>query len=90
MVNITGLNKSLVLLTLWKHSKQQGMSFMGSFEPTLEDCQRQLDAFKGYADYFAGRVIKCNLLEDSFDPWGFDRDLGEGAAQAAVNTLHNN
>lgn len=42
-----------------------------------------------YFDYVAGRVIKCDLIGDSFDPRLFDRDNGEGAAAAAIRNLRN-
>ena len=38
-------------------------------------------------DYLKGRVLKVDLTGDSFDPWGFDRDNGQGAAAAAIAGL---
>jgi hypothetical protein len=35
-------------------------------------------------DYLHGRVMKVDLSGDSFDPWLYDRDNGEGAASRAI------
>jgi hypothetical protein len=42
-----------------------------------------------YFDYVYGRPLKLNLTEDdSFDPWGFDRDNGgDGASQKIIDRL---
>lgn len=38
-------------------------------------------------DYFEGRVIKCDISGDTFDSTLYDRDNGEGSAQAAIDKL---
>lgn len=35
-------------------------------------------------DYLNGRVMKVSLSGDEFDPWGYDRDNGQGAAERAL------
>lgn len=40
-----------------------------------------------YFDYFEGRVIKCDISGDTFDATLYDRDNGEGSAQAAIDKL---
>lgn len=88
MVNIKGLNKAAVLLTLHKNSKAQGMSFLSLKELTIEECQEIVDQQqKLYFDYLHGKVMKVNISGDEFNPWGYDRDNGEGAAQRAINLL---
>ena len=43
---------------------------------------------KLYFDYLYGQPLKLNLTEDSFDPWGFDRDNGgDGTAQRIIDRL---
>ena len=44
---------------------------------------------KLYFDYLYGRCLKTDLTsDDSFDPWGFDRDNGgEGTAQKVIECL---
>jgi hypothetical protein len=38
-------------------------------------------------DYLKGRVIKVNLSGDEIDPWGYDRDNGQGAVEEIVSIL---
>ena len=85
-VNIAGLDKAKVLQALHQNSKAQGMSFLHEKAVSIEDCEHQL-ARSSYVDYFAGRVIKCDLGKDEFDTWGYDRDNGDGAAQKAIDLL---
>ena len=89
MVDITGLNKAVVLKALHDNSKAQGMSFMHLRELSLSDCQSIIDGGTRYFDYLAGKVIKVDLTEDSFNPSLYDRDNGDGAAQRAVNSIVN-
>ena len=90
MVSITGLNKADVLAALYNASRPQGMGFM-AFDPKPMDRERAqniLDEGQTYFDYLKGRVMKVNLSkDDEFDPWGFDRDNGQGAAQTAITAL---
>jgi hypothetical protein len=44
--------------------------------------QRQTDF-----DYLKGRVMKVNLSGDEFDPWLYDRDNGQGAAERAIASI---
>lgn len=87
MVNIVGLDKAVVLQALHCNSKAQAISFMHEREITLNECQQVLASGQTYFDYFAGRVMKVDLEYDEFDPWGYDRDNGAGAAQAVVDAL---
>ncbi|MFH1367054.1 MAG: hypothetical protein ABIH38_03650 [Patescibacteria group bacterium] len=38
-------------------------------------------------DYLNGRVMKVDLSGDEFDPWGYDRDNGDGEAERVINEL---
>lgn len=88
MINIKGLNKSDVLLTLWRGSISQGLAVFGLSKGWGEPTRDELDrASSGNVDYFKGRVIKCDLRDDEFDPRLYDRDCGEGAAQRAIASL---
>lgn len=40
-----------------------------------------------YFDYVTGVPLKVNITNDTFDEWGYDRDQGEGAAEAAIRAL---
>ena len=44
---------------------------------------------KLYFDYVKGRVMKVDITGDELNPWGFDRDNGEGAAERAIAPLRS-
>jgi hypothetical protein len=97
MIDIKGLDKAAVLAALYNNSRPVGLGLL-HFNPklmTVEEareimtngsavdyCKLQKTSF----DYLNGRVMKVNLSQDALDPWGYDRDNGEGAAYRA---LHN-
>lgn len=89
-MNIKGLNKAEVLLALWKGSKEQGISFLGREDVTLEDCGLEIEScvkFNARVDYFGGRVIKVNFNKDVLDLWLYNRDNGEGAGERIIEQL---
>jgi len=88
MVSIQGLDKAVVLKALHNNSRAQGMSYLHLKDLTLEDCQGIVKERLNF-DYLAGKVMKVDLSGDSFDPWGYDRDNGEGAAQRAVDSINS-
>lgn len=51
------------------------------------EAQSILDSGQASFDYLNGRVLKVDLSGDRFDPWGYDRDNGQGSAQAAVDEV---
>jgi hypothetical protein len=87
VIDITGLSKAAVLLALWQASKKE-LSFLKERKIDLFDCEERL-AKDSYVDYFAGEVIKVNFSGNEFNPVLFDRDVGDGAAQKAVDKLRN-
>jgi len=94
MISITGLNKASVLKVLFNASKVQGVNAQLGLKPedlSISDAQEILDnrdKTRIYFDYLNGKVMKIDLTSnDEFNPWLYDRDNGEGAAQKAVNTL---
>lgn len=38
-------------------------------------------------DYLFGRVMKVNLSKDEFDPYLYDRDNGDRAAERALESI---
>lgn len=54
---------------------------------TLGYAQEIIDSGQNYFDYLHGRVMKIDLAGDELDPWAYDRDNGQGAAQEVVNSL---
>lgn len=89
-INLKGLNKAAVLAALYNASKPQGMGFL-HYDPTpmsVEEAEALLKQCT-YFDYLKGRVMKVDLKGDTLDPWGYDRDNGEGAAEAAIQSLQS-
>ncbi len=93
MVNIQGLEKWQVTKALHAKTHAQGMGFLHdrgelTDEQAKEDvAQHTQDNGKIYFDYLRGRVMKVEISGDEFDPWLFDRDNYEGAAQEAITKL---
>ena len=88
MVSIAGLDKAQVLKAAHNASKAQGMGFLHFKKGglSIEECETVL-AQGHYVDYLQGRVMKISLKTDEVDPWGYDRDNGEGAFQRVVTAL---
>jgi len=88
-VNISHLSKAEVLRRLYNASHPLGMGYL-HFTPedmTLEEAEdiiENMDSKKLYFDYLNGRVMKVNITGDSVDPWGYDRDHGEGALEKLI------
>jgi len=88
MISLEGLNKADVLAALYNASRPQGMGFMAyDKEPMGPEEAESLLADYTYFDYLKGRVMKVDLGNDSLDPWGYDRDNGQGAAQRAIDAM---
>lgn len=86
MINIKGLDKVKILQVLYENSVPLGLGFLQEAKSggilTEEVAKGHLEY--DYVDYCQGRVIKCNLKKDEFDPRLYDRDNGEGAAERAL------
>ena len=88
MVDIKGLDKAKVLVALWDNSYESGLSFNPSGKPlTVREARRIIKGRYYNFDYCKGRVIKCNISGDEFDPWRYDRENGAGAARRAIDEL---
>lgn len=94
MISIKGLDKAEVLHELWKNSHSQGMSAMFCKEElSLEQCKELVKGINpnirdsGYFDYLAGRVMKIDLSTDEINPYLYDRDNYEGAAENVISKL---
>lgn len=91
MINISGLTKAFVLKALYDGSKFQGFGFLQAKDSplTLEEatilCERHKDS-RGYIyfDYLYGKVMKVEISTNELDPFLYDRDNGEGAAERAI------
>lgn len=87
-ISLIGLNRADVLAILYNRARPLGMGFL-QYDPkpmTREEARGYLEK-AAYFDYLKGRVMKVDLSGDALDPWGYDRDNGEGAAAAALAAL---
>lgn len=94
MVDISGLDKVLVLQILYNNARQIGNGFLveeGKKKLTLLEAIKIFDDSSKhnnrYFDYVNGRLIKVDLSKDEFDPFLYDRQYGEGKAQKLINLL---
>ena len=88
-IDITGIDKVDLLIGLYHGTHPLGMGIIHN-DPGFgsDEAEAALAAEpSGRLDYVAGRPIKANISGDSFDPWLYDRDAGEGAAQRVVDGL---
>jgi len=87
MISLDGKNKAEVLAKLYNASKPLGRGML-QYDPTpmtTEEAEELLKKFT-YFDYLKGRVMKVDLSGLAFDPWLYDRDNGQGAAERAINS----
>lgn len=88
-IDIKGLDKAVLLAALYNNSKPLGLGFLQAdpkpMTPEEAACHIAREGLR--FDYLKGRVMKVNLEGDSLDPWGYDRDLGEGHAASVVENL---
>jgi hypothetical protein len=90
-ISLVGLDKAAVLAALYNASKPQGMGFLRYVpEPMTKGQAEELLSQQTRFDYLQGRVMKVNLSGDEFDPWGYDRYNGQGAAQRAIDGIGDN
>lgn len=87
-ISLVGKDKAEVLVALYNNSQPLGIGILQhdpapmKKEEAKEILKEQFDF-----DYLKGRVMKVNLGGDSFDPWLYDRDNGEGSAARALSHL---
>jgi len=89
MIDIKGLDKAKVLKALYDNSRPQGVGvFVAAYADELtEEKAAELLKDQTYFDYLSGRVMKVHLDGDELDPRLYDRDLGEGAAARAIESI---
>lgn len=86
-VDISGINKDLLLEKLWKAAKP-GPVFAGPSEFNLEQAKSESSTYGRYDfDYVLGRSFKVDLGYDTVNPWLYDRDNGSGKFQSVVDEI---
>lgn len=87
-VSIKDLDKAKVLAALYNGARAQGAGFINyDPHPMSEEEAGGLLQGQTYFDYLKGRVMKVDLSGDELDPWGYDRDNGQGAIAEIVAAL---
>ncbi len=86
-IDIKGLDKAELLAALYNNSKPLGLGFLSADAKPMTKEQAQQQYGDGSYDYLNGRVMKIRISGDTMDPWGYDRDNGEGAAAKAVEAV---
>ena len=89
-MNIEGLDKAEVLMTLFNASKQQGMGFLdrsGAKDMTIEEARVIVGDGHMDFDYLRGRVMKVDISSDRLETWLYNRDNGVDAAERALSRL---
>ncbi len=88
-VDITGLDKDVLLRALWTRSQPASFFELSGVSPppfNLNKAKCQLQ--NGYADYVCGRVINADIYnKDTVNPSNYDRDNGIGAFAEVVTNL---
>lgn len=89
MIDISNKSKPQVLAALYNASKPQGMGLLQFTPAQMQESEAaQLLTEQQYFDYLKGRVMKVDLSGESFDPYLYDRDNGQGAAQKVIDSLN--
>lgn len=87
-ISLVDLDKAEVLAALYNASSPQGMGFL-HYDPTpmtYEEAEVLLKQTTHF-DYLKGRVMKVDLSGDELNPWSYDRDNGQGAAESIIKAL---
>jgi hypothetical protein len=87
-MNIKDKNKAAILAALYNNSKVQGMGWLQARPGKMkEEKAAELLKDQTYFDYLHGKVMKVDMSKDELDPYLYDRDNGQGAAEAAISHL---
>ena len=87
MVLYEDLSKAEVLCALYNNAQCRGLGALHykNEDLTVQEARKLLNNTT-YFDYLFGRVLKIDLKDDKgFKEWLYDRDNGEGAAQASLD-----
>ena len=89
MVDIAGINKEVLLETLWNNSRPIPFYRKYKVNPPNFDIKKAMKQVKddGYADYILGRLIKVNIESDSVDPEIYNENNGKGKLQIIIKKL---
>lgn len=77
-IDISGINKVILLKELWYNQKSASFYFNHGIEPPIWNSETDELAKKivnKYIDYFNGKCIKCDISGNMVDSYLYDRDF---------------
>lgn len=88
-MDIAGLSKAKVLAALFNSAKPLGLGIIHYKVNRVMDEKEAAELLEEqtYFDYHEGRLMKVDLSEDEVRTSLYNRDNGEGAAEAAVDAI---
>ena len=93
MIDITGIDKAVLLAALYNAAKTQGLGFLHYTPGAMTHAEAKEYVTNAepwewlYFDYIKGRVLKVDLSADMLDPHLYDRDNGAGATARVVASI---
>lgn len=86
-IDISGVDKVELLKAMWTAQKPAAFFSLYRVKAPGFDDEAAEDATKKYIDYFSGRAIKSDLSGDTVNPFGYDRDAGQGTLAKIISSL---
>lgn len=90
-MDISKLSKAKVLAALFNRARPLGIGWL-HYDPHHIMDEKEAEALLekyNYFDYLEGRVLKVNFSGDKIDTSLYNRDNGQGAAEAVISELKN-
>lgn len=87
-ISLIGKDKAKVLASLYNNSKPLGLGIRQyDPKPMTEEEANELLKEQTYFDYLKGRIMKVDLSGDSLETYLYNRDNGEGSAEAILASI---
>ena len=91
MIDIVGINKEVLLESLWNNSKPIAFYRKYKIKPPIFNLEKAMNQVQedGYADYILGRLIKINLYENIVDPTFYNENISQKKFHIIIKNLKN-
>ena len=89
-IDVSKIHADKLLAGLYNSARVQGLGILQarSEDMTPEQAAELLSGEESqYFDYLHGRVMKVVINGSTLDPYLYDRDNGDGAAQAVIDRI---
>lgn len=88
VISLIGKDKAKVLASLYNNAKPLGLGIRQyDPKPMTEEEASELLKEQTYFDYLKGRIMKVDLSGDSLETYLYNRDNGEGSAEAILTSI---